>query len=103
MASTGLHSTAYNRFLFAFGRQMTSAFRLAVLRAMVAASVTIAGQTAALPDRSSSAPPTPSASGTQTPTFRLDVDYVEVDAVVTDEDGRFVALRVDGRGPLAAG
>ncbi len=35
---------------------------------------------------SQSAPP----AGQQTPTFRVNVEYVEVDAVVTDRDGQFV-------------
>ena len=41
-----------------------------------------AGQNAPSPARRPSAP--------QTPTFRLNVEYVEVDAVVTDRDGQFV-------------
>jgi VWFA-related protein len=32
----------------------------------------------------------PAAQGTQTPTFRVQVDYVEVDVLVTDQQGRFV-------------
>ena len=42
-----------------------------------------AGQNA--PSPGPAAPPAP-----QTPTFRVNVEYVEVDAVVTDRDGQFV-------------
>jgi len=46
-----------------------------------------AGQTQA-PSGPSSGPPAPASP--QTPTFSVTVDYVEVDAVVTDRDGQFV-------------
>ena len=34
--------------------------------------------------------PPPPPQGSESPTFKLQVDYVEVDAVVTDQQGRFV-------------
>ena len=55
---------------------MTNCPRLAAALAVLGA-VTLGAQ--------GGAPATP-----QTPTFRVDVEYVEVDAVVTDSDGRFV-------------
>lgn len=55
---------------------MNHRVRLTVLAALVAAGVPIAGQN-----------PTPAQ---QTPTFKVSVDYVEVDAVVTDRNGNFV-------------
>lgn len=50
--------------------------RLTVLFAVIAESVSIAGQN--------------QAPAQQTPTFKVAVDYVEVDAVITDRNGKFV-------------
>src|SRR5688572_23248664 len=69
----------------------TQFFRRAVLTGVLAA--------AALVGAAAQAPPTPSASQPQAPsdtpplppvTFRAEIDYVEVDAVVTDERGNLV-------------
>ena len=52
--------------------------RVAGLIVLLAGTVLTAGQTPAPPQ------------GPQTPTFRVQVDYVEVDVLVTDQQGRFV-------------
>jgi VWFA-related protein len=57
---------------------MQRRFRLAALVAFLAGSVLIAGQT-------------PQSTLPQTPTFKVQVDYVDVDVLVTDRDGKFVS------------
>jgi hypothetical protein len=52
-------------------------FRWAALGAFLAGTALNAGQT-------------PQSSLPQTPTFKVQVDYVDVDVLVTDKDGRFV-------------
>jgi VWFA-related protein len=58
---------------------MTRRVRVVSLFVFLAGSALLAGQN-----------PPPQASPTQTPTFKVRVDYVEVDALVTDAQGRFV-------------
>ncbi|MBI4484906.1 MAG: VWA domain-containing protein, partial [Acidobacteria bacterium] len=53
--------------------------RLAALYVLLAGSALVAGQN-----------PPPTSAPPQTPTFRVRVDYVEVDAIVTDQQGQFV-------------
>jgi VWFA-related protein len=60
---------------------MTRRFRIAALFVLLAAPALLAGQTPA-----PAAPPPQS----QPPTFKVRVDYVEVDALVTDRQGQFV-------------
>jgi VWFA-related protein len=57
---------------------MQRRFRLAALVVFLAGSVLSAGQT-------------PQSTLPQTPTFKVQVDYVDVDVLVTDRDGRFVS------------
>ena len=57
--------------------------RATALMCLVAGVALTAGQTPG-------GQPAPAAQGPETPTFRVQVDYVEVDAVVTDGQGRFV-------------
>jgi VWFA-related protein len=59
---------------------MTRRFRIAALFVLLAAPALLAGQTPA-----PAAPPQ-----SQPPTFKVRVDYVEVDALVTDRQGQFV-------------
>ena len=61
---------------------MQHRIRLAALVAFLAGTVLTAGQ----------APqPTPAQSALpQTPTFKVQVDYVDVDVLVTDKDGKFI-------------
>ena len=63
---------------------MTRRVRLAALFVFLTGTVLGAGQN---PAPASSQPPPPSPQG---PTFRVRVDYVEVDVVVTDRDGNLV-------------
>ena len=65
------------------GRLMTGRLRTIPLMLVLAASAVTAQQTP--PPAASGAPQSP-----ETPTFRVQVDYVEVDAFVTDQQGRFV-------------
>lgn len=58
---------------------ITRRFTVAALTALVLGSAILAGQ----------APQTP-APLPQTPTFKVQVDYVDVDVLVTDKEGRFV-------------
>jgi len=58
---------------------MTRRFRTAALLILLAAPALLAGQT-----------PAPPPSPQQSPTFKVRVDYVEVDALVTDRQGQFV-------------
>ena len=62
---------------------MTRRFRSLTLMVLLAGTVVAAGQ---------APPPQPAAApqGPDTPTFRVQVDYVEVDAFVTDQQGRFI-------------
>jgi VWFA-related protein len=62
---------------------MNRRIRLTVLLLLAAGAALSAGQAPA------GQPPTP-AQGPETPTFRVSVDYVEVDTFVTDGQGRFV-------------
>src|SRR6185436_20456513 len=55
---------------------------------LLAGAVVTAGQNPAPPQGAGQNPATP--QGLDSPTFKLQVDYVEVDAVVTDQQGRFV-------------
>ena len=57
---------------------MNRRIRIAGVVVLLAAAVATAGQAPAPPQ------------GLESPTFKLQVDYVEVDAVVTDQQGRFV-------------
>ena len=59
---------------------MTRRFTVAALAAILAGPALLAGQ----------APQTPPAPLPQTPTFKVQVDYVDVDVLVTDKEGRFV-------------
>ena len=63
---------------------MNQRLRTTALMLVLAATAVTAGQTP--PASPSSAVP----QGPDTPTFRVQVDYVEVDAFVTDQQGRFV-------------
>ena len=63
---------------------MTDRFRLSLLFVALAGSA-LACRSDRRPRAPANGPPTP-----QTPTFSVSVDYVEVDAVVTDRDGEFV-------------
>ena len=62
---------------------MTRRTRLLGLILLLAGTSLTAGQA---PAGQTPAPP----QGPETPTFKLQVDYVEVDAFVTDQQGRFV-------------
>src|SRR6266496_940814 len=57
---------------------MTPRVRLTAIIVWLAGTALIAGQTP------------PAAPQTQQPTFKVQVDYVEVDALVTDRSGNFV-------------
>jgi VWFA-related protein len=61
--------------------------RIATLMALLGGGVLIAGQT---PAGQPPAAQAPASQGSQPPTFRVQVDYIEVDAFVTDQQGRFV-------------
>src|SRR4029434_24581 len=67
---------------------MNGRIRLAILFSLLAGAALGAGQNPGPPPPGApaSAPP----QGPQTPTFRVQVDYVEVDVLVTDQQGRFV-------------
>jgi VWFA-related protein len=62
---------------------MNSHIRIAGLLVLLAGTALTAGQTPA-------GQPPPPRQGPETPTFSVQVDYVEVDAFVTDQQGRFV-------------
>jgi VWFA-related protein len=67
---------------------MNHRIRIAGLLLLLAGSALTAGQT---PAGQTPAGQTPAArQGPETPTFSVQVDYVEVDAFVTDQQGRFV-------------
>lgn len=57
---------------------MTRPVRTIAVMVLLAGAAVIAGQAPAVPQ------------GPETPTFRVQVDYVEVDAFITDQQGRFV-------------
>jgi VWFA-related protein len=67
---------------------MNGRIRLAILFSLLAGAALGAGQNPGQPP--SGAPASPPPQGPQTPTFRVQVDYVEVDVLVTDQQGRFV-------------
>jgi VWFA-related protein len=58
-------------------------FRLIGFGVMLAGTVLTAGQ-------APTPPPAQGSQGSQGPTFKVQVDYIEVDAFVTDQSGRFV-------------
>jgi VWFA-related protein len=64
---------------------MNRRMRIAGVAVLLAGAVVTAGQNPPAQQN----PPAPP-QGLDSPTFRLQVDYVEVDAVVTDQQGRFV-------------
>src|SRR3954454_2185167 len=66
---------------------MNSRLKLMGLLLLLTGSVLTAGQAPAPAQQPPSAPP-PSAQ--QPPTFKVRVDYVEVDTIVTDRQGRLV-------------
>jgi VWFA-related protein len=66
---------------------MTERVRLAALLTFLAGTALVAGQN---PPASSPPPPQPPPAPNQGPTFRVRVDYVEVDIVVTDRQGNLV-------------
>src|SRR5687767_8054623 len=55
---------------------------------MAGVVVLLAGAAVVTAGQNPQTPPPP--QGVESPTFKLQVDYVEVDAVVTDQQGRFV-------------
>jgi VWFA-related protein len=61
---------------------------MAGVAVLLAGAVVTAGQNPAPPQGAGQNPAPP--QGLDSPTFKLQVDYVEVDAVVTDQQGRFV-------------
>jgi len=66
---------------------MTARVRIAALLTFLAGTALLAGQN---PPAPAQAPPTPPPAPNQGPTFRVRVDYVEVDIVVTDRQGNLV-------------
>jgi VWFA-related protein len=64
---------------------MNRHFRLIGFAVILAGTVLTAGQAPA-----PASPPAQGSQGPQGPTFKVQVDYIEVDAFVTDQNGRFV-------------
>ena len=62
---------------------MNGRLRATALLLLLTGTVLVAGQAPA-------GQPAPAQQGPETPTFKVQVDYIEVDAFVTDQQGRFV-------------
>ena len=69
---------------------MTARVRIAALFTLLAGAALLAGQNPPAPAQPPQTPQTAPPAPSQGPTFRVRVDYVEVDVVVTDQQGNLV-------------